>query len=250
MHRPSALRPTSLLLFLAMLAGTPSLVIAQNNYELGVLNPGEILLNLDASEQIEVEQDTLHANLSYAAQGRDRVALQNEVNGKMADALALLEDGAVEYSTQQYHVYQVQAGRPTRADIENPVWRAQQGMMLTSQDSAALLELAAELQGMGLTMDSLNYSLSPVRYEEVSDSLLEAALAKLRNRAESTATSLGKSQAALVEVTLNASNNFYARGAPMMAMRAEAAMDMATPVAEPGMTTVMISVTARAVLSP
>lgn len=250
MNRPIPLRAIPLILLLVTLAGMSGETRAQNNYELGTLNPGQILLNLEASEQIEVEQDTLHATLIYAAQGRDRIALQNEVNRKMTEALALLEDGDVEYATQQYHVYQIQAGRPTRADIDNPVWRAQQGVMLTSQDSAALLELAAELQGMGLTMGSLNYSLSPARYEQVSDSLMEAALMKLRNRADTTAGTLGKSRAELVEVTLNASNNFFARGAPMMAMRAEAAMDMATPVAEPGMTTVMISVSARAVLSP
>lgn len=250
MHRAIPLRFIPLVLLYGWLLAQANSVVAQNNFELGTLNPGQIILNLDASEQIEVEQDTLHADLYYAAQGRDRVALQNEVNNKMAYALALLEDSEVEYSTQQYHVYQVQAGRPTRTDIENPVWRAQQGVQLTSKDSAAVLEIAAKLQGMGLVMGSLTYSLSPARYEEIADSLLEAALTKLRDRAETTAGILGKNQAELVEVTLNASNNFYARDMPMMAMSAEAAMDMAQPVAEPGMTTVMISVSARAVLTP
>ena len=79
---------------------------------------------------------------------------------------------------------------------------------------------------------------------------MEAALTKLRNRANATAAMLGKRSAELVEVTLNASNNFYARNMAVMAMPAEAAMDMAIPVAEPGMTTVMVSVSARAILSP
>ncbi len=250
MHRAIPIRYIPFALLLGWLTTHASAVMSQNNFELGTLSPGQIILNLDASEQTEVEQDTLHADLYYPAQGRDRVALQNEVNRKMADVLALLEDSEVTYSTQQYHVYQVQAGRPARADIENPVWRAQQGLLLTSKDSGAVLELAAKLQGMGLVMGSLNYSLSPARYEEVSDSLMEAALTNWRDRAETTATTLGKGQAELVEVTMNASNNFYARGMPMMAMSAEAAMDMTQPVAEPGMTTVMISVSARAVLSP
>lgn len=243
-----SLRPHITSFVITFLLGGSGFVAAQNNYELGVLIPGEIMLNLDASEQIEVQQDTLHAALYYAAQGRDRVALQDEVNRKMTEALQLLENGAVEYSTQQYHVYQVQAGRPTRADIDNPVWRAQQGVELTSQDSGALLELAATLQSMGLTMGSLSYSLSPARYEEVADSLMDAALAKLRNRADAAATTLGKSSAELVEVTLNASNNFFQRGMSAMAMSADAATEMASPVAEPGMTTVMLSVSARAIL--
>ena len=250
MYPTALLRQFPLLFLVALLIGAAGGVAAQNSYDLGTLSPGEIMLNLDANEQTEVEQDTLHANLYFSAQGRDRVALQDEVNRMMAAALEILEDGDIEYSTQQYHVYPVQVGRPTRADIDNPVWRAQQGVMLTSQDSEALLELAAQLQGMGLTMGSLNYSLSPARYEEVSDTLMEAVLTTLRNRADATAAALGKRSAELVEVTLNASNNFFPRGMAMTTMAADASMEMARPVAEPGMATVMVSVSARAILMP
>lgn len=227
----------------------PALASAQNNFDLSLLNPGEVMVNLNANEQTEVEQDTLHASLYFAAQGRDRAALQDEVNRKMADVLALLEDSAVEYSTQQYRVYQVQPNRPTRGDIDNPLWRAQQGVQLTSQDSAAVLDLVADLQGMELTMAGLSYSLSPERQEEVADSLMEAALTKLQNRAQAAAAALGKSDAEIVEISMNSSNNngFY-RASTAMAM--ESAMDVATPVAEPGMTTVMFNVSARAILIP
>lgn len=247
-----AIRPGSSIFILAvlMLLVVSMAVTAQNSLDLGALGPGQIVLNLDASEQTEVQQDTLHANLNFAVQGRDRVALQNEVNQKMAEALELLSKSDVEYATQQYHVYQIQAGRPSRADIENPVWRAQQNVALTSMDSAAVLELAAELQSMGLTMSSLNYSLSPARYEEVADSLMEAALSKLQNRAETTAATLGKDNAELVEVTLNTSNNMFGRPVNAMFRTADAAMEMAAPVAEPGLTTVSVSVSARAILSP
>lgn len=245
MKPESLLRPAWPLLFALALISTPA--AAQNSFDLDILGQGEIMLNLNASESTEVEQDTLHASLYYSAQGRDRVALQNEVNEAMAEALALLEDGGVDYATQQYYVHIVRPERPTRGDPSNPMWRAQQGLQLTSEDSAALLELVAELQGMGLTMSSLNYSLSPQRYEEVSDSLMEAVLDKLRARAEAAAAALGKSGAELVEVTLNSSNNQF-RGRSTMALSADA--EMAPPVAEPGETTVSLNVSARAILSP
>lgn len=235
-----------LTLIAALWAGSAA---AQNNFDLDILDRGEVMLNLNASESVEVEQDTLHASLYYSVQGRDRIALQNEVNGIMAEALDLLEAGEVDYATQQYHVYIVQSGRPTRGDTSNPTWRAQQGVELTSQDSAALLDLAAELQSMGLTMSSLNYSLSPARQEEVSDSLMESVLDKLRARAEATATALGKSSAELIEVTLNSSGNSF-RGQANRMMSASADMEMAPPVAEPGETTVSLSVSARAILIP
>lgn len=236
-------------LMLITLTGLPVAASAQNNFDLDILDPGEIMLNLDASEQIEVEQDTLHANLSYVVQGRDRVALQDEVNQVMAQVLEVLENSNIEYATQQYHVYNIQPGRPSRGDTENPLWRGQQGVQLTSQDSDALLDLAGELQGMGLTMSGLNYSLSPERYEEVADSLMADVLEKLQNRATSVAQTLAKSSAEIIEVTINSSNNSFPRYQSTMAM-SEAARDIATPVAEPGMTTVMLNVSARAILSP
>ena len=225
-------------------------VQAQNNFNLEVLNPGEIMVNLNASEQTEVVQDTLHANLTYSAQGRDRVALQDEVNRIMAEVLEVLEDGDVDYSTQQYRVYQIQSGRPTRGDLDNPAWRAQQGVQLTSMDSDAVLDMVAELQELGMTMNGLSYSLSAQRQEEVADSLMEAALAKVRNRADATAAAMGKSSVEIVELTVNSnSNGGYYRGA-VSALAMESSMDVATPVAEPGMTTVIFNVNARAILLP
>ncbi|MEQ8956019.1 MAG: SIMPL domain-containing protein [Gammaproteobacteria bacterium] len=227
----------------------PTLASAQNNFDLDMLNPGEILVNLSAVEQTEVEQDTLHGQLYYSAQGRDRVALQDEVNRVMASALELLADSEVESATQVYRVYPITPNRPTRGDIDNPLWRAQQGVSLTSQDSAALLDLVADLQDLGLTMSGLNYSLSPEREEEVADSLMGTALDKLRTRAEAAAANLGKSGVEILEISMNSSNNgfFAARSTAMMSMEA---MDVATPVAEPGLTTVMFNVSARVVLLP
>lgn len=221
---------------------------AQNNFDLDILDQGEIMVNLSANEQTQVEQDTLHAHLYYSTQGRDRVALQDEVNRRMAEALEVLEDGEVEYSTQQYRIYQVQPGRPKRGEIDNPLWRAQQSVQLTSMDSGAVLDLVAELQSLGLTIGGLNYSLSAERHEEVADGLMEAALNKLRNRAEAAAAVLGKSSVELLEITMNKNSGggFY-RASTAMAMES---MDVATPVAEPGLTTVAFNISARAILTP
>ena len=121
---------------------------------------------------------------------------------------------------------------------------------MSGLDSVALLESVAQLQGMGLTLTSLNYSLSPERYEETSAQLLQEALTKLQNRALSAALALGKSAAELVEVSMDGSPNFGGmreRGA-VFAMAADSSMN--TPVADPGQTNVSVSVSARAVISP
>lgn len=237
-----------LVLLLAALTGVAS---AQNEFDLQTLNPGEIMVNLNANEQTQVEQDTLHAQLYYAAQGRDRSAIQDEVNRVMAEALELLADSDIEYATQNYRVFPVPPNQPTRRNDEIPLWRAQQSVSLTSQDSAAVLDLVAELQGLGLTMAGLNYSLSPAREEEVADGLMEAALNKLRNRAQAAAAALGKSDVEIVEITMNNSNNgFFGVNAAMRMNMSMEAMDVATPAAEPGLTTVTFNVSARAILIP
>jgi len=242
-------------------------LVAQNSFSLDMLGQGEIMVNLSANEQTQVEQDTLHAALFYSAQGRDRIAIQDEVNRRMAEVQALLEtadvanvsadenggegsnENVVESSIQQYYVHQVQPNRPTR-NGDNTLWRARQGVQLSSQDSAAVLELVAELQSMGLTMSGLNYSLSADRQQQVADTLMAAALARLQARAEAAAAALGKSGVEMIEITMNSSGGGgYYRGMTT-AMAMESSMDVATPVAEPGETTVSFNVSARAILLP
>src|SRR5690606_7335227 len=116
--------------------------------------------------------------------------------------------GDVEYSTTRYQVYVVDAGRPTRADVENPVWRAQQEVTLKSLDSDALLEVMGKLQAAGLVVTNQYYSLSPERYEEVAASLMQDALKRLQARADEAASGLGKGSAELIEVSLDGSPNF------------------------------------------
>ena len=237
--------------FLAGLLCTPALVIAQNQFSLGTLEQGQLMLNLNITEQQSVEQDTLNANLSFVVQGRNRSEIQNELNSTMKEALDLLNAAAgLNYQTSQYQVYIVETNRPSKTDLSNPVWRARQSVQITSVDSVAMLETVGQLQNLGMTLSGLNYSLSPARYEEVSAQLLQAALAKLQNRAESAAVALGKSRAELVEVSMDGSPNFggYRERGAVFAMAADSTM--ATPVADPGETNVSVSVSARAVLSP
>ncbi|MEY4641610.1 MAG: hypothetical protein RLZZ227_1604 [Pseudomonadota bacterium] len=233
----------------ACLLSPSGTIFAQNEFSLGALEPGQLLLNLNATEQRDVAQDTLNASLQYSAQGRDRTALQDEVNSAMRKALDILKEADnVEYFTTQYQVYVIDAGRPSRTDVENPVWRAQQDVALTSIDSDALLEAMGLLQTAGLVVTSQYYSLSTEKYEDVAADLMQSALAKLQRRANEAAAGLGKSRAELVEVSLDGSPNFPFRESAV-AYRMDAAA-VAPPVAQPGETQVAMTVSARAVLSP
>jgi predicted secreted protein len=163
----------------------------------------------------------------------------------------ILEDtDNINYSIQQYHVYTMPTDRPTRNDVDNPVWRAQQGIQMQSMNSQALLVVTARLQEAGLTINNLYYSLSSERFESVSDSLVNDALLKLQARADEVAATLNKSGAELVEVSINGGQNFFGnRNFVTMESRAFDTAAMSVPVAEPGETQVSMSVSARALLS-
>ncbi len=222
-----------------------SSLLAQNQFNLNELHEGQLVLNLSATEQLSVDQDTLNVYMQYSAQGRNTTALQNEVNEAMREALKILgATNNIEYSTQQYHVYNMQ-GR----NNQSPNWRAQQSIQMSSMNAEALLVVTARLQALGMTVNAMNYSLSSEKYEEVSDSLMNAALQKLQARANEAASTLNKSTAALVEVSLNGGNNQLFRGA-MASMAMDSMESMAVPVAEPGTTQVNLTVSARALLSP
>lgn len=229
---------------------SPGSALAQNQLSLGELQPGQLALNLSASEQQDVAQDTLNAVLEFASQGRDKVELQDLVNKSMQQALDLLKTTeGINYQTTTYQVYIIQ-NEPGRFNVNNPVWRAQQSVQLDSLDSAKLLDIIGQLQAMGLTVSNLYYSLSNEQYEKVVAELTGKVLQTLQARADAAADALNKSKADLVEVSLDGNSNFiaYRRGAYDMAVSAEASV--APPVADPGETQVTVNVSARAILSP
>ena len=229
---------------------TPSLLLAQNQLDLGSLQPGQLVLNLGATEQQEVSQDTLNATVEFSAQGRNQTTLQNEVNAAIAKALAAAKSvETVNVQTGYYQVYQVQ-NDPGVFSADNPVWRAQQSLQLDSLQAPALLALIGDLQAQGLTVSNLWYSLSTARYEEVSAALTTKVLQTLQQRAESAGKALGKPVAALVEVSLDGNANVPVLREAYALARGAMDMKMTTPSAEPGESTVSVSVSARAILSP
>ncbi|MEE4297441.1 MAG: SIMPL domain-containing protein [Wenzhouxiangella sp.] len=224
--------------------------MAQNTYDLDDLDEGQVLLNLSVSEETQIQQDLLSAVLQFMVRGPDSTALQNEVNQRMTQALDTLGKAeGLDYQTQQYHVHPVYSRRDDPEALEKPIWQAQQGLRLSSLDSPAVLAAVAELQAQGLQVQHLGYSLSPAAHRQASEALLEAAIASLQRKAQQTAQLLGKQRADIIELSLNDSPGHGLRTMSMARASADSA-EMAPPVAEPGRTTVTVSVSARALISP
>ena len=92
-------------------------LLAQNQLSLGELQSGQLVLNLNATEQQEVAQDTLNATLDFSIQGRDQVALQNRVNEALAKALATAK-AAAGINDKQPPIAKVQGDKPANGGTD------------------------------------------------------------------------------------------------------------------------------------
>jgi predicted secreted protein len=216
---------------------------------------GATLISLSATERVEVDQDLLVSTLSIEARNADATVLQDEINKVMTKALEEAKAfKTVKISTQSYQVYPYEYVPDNQKNGEKPQivreWRGSQSLMMKSKTPDDLLKLAGVLQKMGMNTTGLSYTVSPELMEETQNSLLEAALKKLKTKAERTAAALGKSQADLLNVNVDV-GGYYPQ--PMMMARGgmESAMDakaMAAPVAAAGQSDITLSVNAQALI--
>lgn len=241
----SCFRPSlAALLAAVLLIGPPAPATADDD---GLRLPptGHTLLNLSASERMTLPQDLLGASLRVGRAAPTR-KVQDDINKAMTAALALTKTvAAVKTTTGSYQVYEQRLERNVR------LWQGQQSLQLESKDSAALLDLAGRLQGLGFVMSGMNWSLSPERAESVRDELMVKALGKLRAKAALVARTLGKSGYELTDINLEGVPQpmpMYRTARMEVAMASDGAV--APPVAEAGETEVTVGVSARALLKP
>lgn len=246
-----------LLLTTALMATFAFPVMAQDN-NMVMLPDGHTALNISATENVEVEQDLLVASLRIQKEAKNSKEVQDYINKSMAKALETIKKVAsVKVETGGYYV------SPDYRNIKKPdgeyeqvldKWRGSQTVTIKGKTAEDVLKLAGELQDMDFMMNGLNYQLSPEKFEEVRDGLMEVTIKKLNDRAKRVANALDKKTVDLVEINVDANNGYqprpmYARGAKME-MMSMAADGMAAPVAESGETTVSMTVNARAIIRP
>ena len=243
-----------------MLGGLYSGTAAKADDSLYALPPaGETIVALSASEQKEVEQDTLVANLRIEVEDEDARVVQDKINKAMQKAVDVVKrERGLDVATGQYYVFsQVIDPRVkilSSANTERKViWKGNQSLQIQSKDSKTVLDVVANMQKLGFVMNGLNYTLSDAKAEVYQDELLAAALKKIQDKAALVAKSLNKKSYDIAEVNVNGANMPrpvpMARGMAKMEMSdAMSSVSMAAPVATPGKTTLRLSVSARVVL--
>lgn len=234
----------------------PAAAMAQEDVKL--VKPGETIISLNASEQMQIQQDVLQGSLRIEIDGKNPKEVQDKINKAMASALEFAKaTPTVKASTGQYYVYSYDPnpqppGQNLRDAKARLVWKGSQTIDLNSKDSAALLELAGKIQEAGFVMNGLNYTLSPEQQEIHKDTLMVAALQKLQKRAEVAAKALGKSGYDIVELNIDNAGPVMPMPVMYKSARMEMAADagMAAPVAQSGEQTVSLNVNARILLKP
>lgn len=213
----------------------------------GILPEGQTLLTLSVTERARVEQDTLVATLRIELEHRDAVALQNQINSAMENALELVgEAQGITVSTGFYSVYQY--NRQPQASRSDPVWRGSQSLVLESREAVArMLELAGELQTSGFVMNQLVYRLSSEQADRVRDELMEQAIQRAREKVERAARALGRPDTDISSLEVDADLLQSPPGVMRSVMALESADAMSAPSARAGETEVTLTVRVQAV---
>lgn len=225
------------LALLGFLAAVPGPVVAQPAPAAG--KDEATVLHLSEHAERTLKRDRLRVELRVDATDADARRLQDEINQRMAAAVARAKPVPdITVQTTGYNLYQ------ERADKEPPRWHGSEGLLLAGRDFGALLALAGALQEQGLVLSSLTPELSRDAAQAVEGELTDEALRRLRLRATRIAATLNS--------TIERYSDLRVGGvaAPPVPRTMALAAGMAAPVAEPGEAPISVTVDADVVLAP
>ncbi|MCX4079879.1 SIMPL domain-containing protein [Rickettsia rhipicephali] len=207
---------------------------------------------------MDVQEDLLISSIRIEEEGVDPKSVQNAVNLSMAAAIKIAKQPDINVSTGQYNIYQYiyqydeeQNTSNKEKRLKKKKWRGSQVLSLQSRTPEALLSVIGQLQNEGLLIQNLNYTLSNDKRDAIRNSMIESAIAKLKQQATRIAKALGQEYSRFTMINIDTGLGarppiaMYRNAAPALGMMSDAAV---IPSAEPGTSTVSITVSATALL--
>ncbi|HEY3583563.1 MAG TPA: SIMPL domain-containing protein [Casimicrobiaceae bacterium] len=205
--------------------------------------PPQPVLTITASATRAVTNDRMHAVMRAEADRPDAAQAANDVNARMARALARAKAvQGVDARTAGYSSYQIsEPNVPIR-------WRVSQTLVLEGRDFVALSALVSQLQGTdGLLLSGLDFTVSPTARRVAEDALTQEAIRGWQRRAELGANAVGAKAYRTGRVTIQ--TNDFGGPRPMFKAAGVAAAASAAPVTiEGGTTDVTVTVSGEAIL--
>jgi len=209
----------------------------------GDMDPPSVpVVTVTASASASVANDRLHAWLRAEAENASAAAAANDVNARVAKALARIKSApGLTVQTSGYTTVQIsERGQPSR-------WRVAQSVSIEGSDFATIANLATQLQDVDrMLLSGVTFTVSAAKRRETEDALTQQALASWRARAANAVKGLGLSAWRPGRVSVSTSDQ-----APPQPMYRGGVAAMAAPAAavplEAGATEVTVTVTGDAV---
>ena len=203
-----------------------------------------------ATGELTVPNDQARATLMIEEQDKDKAAAASRVNQKMAQGIEIVkrQDPQAVLKTQGYFTYAVYADAPPTVSTKPRAivgWRVGQYLEVTTTNLAGLPKTIAATQAV-LTLNGLDFGLTPASSKKLDDALIAATYQNLNQRIASIARAMSRSpaDASIETLDFEGSGNYAAQDSsprPMM-MRAVAKVQdaVAEPSFEPGESTVSL----------
>lgn len=190
-------------------------------------------VQLSASAQTQIENDTVIATLYAQEDGSDSVQLAGLVNERINKAVELVnQHDAIKLQTNSYNTSAIYQNNKITG------WRVKQSIRLESQDMKLMRDILGSLQ-QTLALQGINFTISPGLKNSTDDELITEALKVFEQRAKNITQQLKRKNYKLVDIKVSTSANHYARrNFEAVSM----ASNVATPSIEGGEQTVQVSI--------
>lgn len=203
------------------------------------LPPPQNVLQLQASETIEAQQDLMVLRLSTAREGTSAAAVQKQLTAALQAALVEARKTA---QSGQMDVRTGEFGLSPRHNRDGKLtgWSGTAELVLEGRDFERITQAAARIQTM--TVDSIGFSLSREQRAKVEADAQNLAIDHFKTKAAELARAFGFSAYTLREVAVDAVGDGFVPRARVMAMTNMSAARAAPVPVEPGKTSVAVTV--------
>lgn len=192
-------------------------------------------VELSASAEGQVDNDILVAFLSRQMEGAGAAVIAEQVSrsvGQATKSIKQLSD--IKVQTLDYQT------SPIYREERIIGWRVRQSLRLESGNFVQLSGLLGDLQ-QTLTLDSIDYDVSPQKLKQAEEGLIEQALLSFQQRADKVTHVLGRTRYRVISLHIGGPGDF---GRPPLLMNARPpGAEAMAPSIEPGERKVRVTVT-------
>lgn len=193
-------------------------------------------VQLSASAQTQVDNDTVIAVMYSQEEGGDAVQLTGLVNERVTKAVELLQQHeSIKFQTSAYST------SPVYHKNKVTGWRVRQTLRLESKDMALMSKVVGQMQ-QTLALQRLSFTVSPELKKKTDDQLIDEALIGFQQRALRITQQLGRKNYKIVDIDVSTSTGHYPRPQFEAAVMASKA---AAPAIEAGEQTLQVRVSGQ-----